>query len=354
VKLVVHPAVEPERLARIVEAARPMSVVNVQNDGEARAAIADADAFFGKLTPELLAAARRLRWVQAPTASLEHYMFTELVEHPCVLTNMRGLYSDVIADHVFGYVLCFARNFHHYIRNQLDARWAPVGGKPEGPARGGRPGRGRPEDTPGTAEASGFVTGPAHVSAVDRSHMHLGDATLGVVGLGQIGSEIARRGLAFGMRVLAVDPVQTAAPPGVAALWRLDRLSDLLGESDFVVIAAPHTPETVKLFRRAQLRQMKPTAYLINIGRGAIVDLGDLVAALRAAEIGGAGLDVYETEPLPADHPLWAMPNVILTPHVAGNSPRIAERHLAVLLENVRRFARGEPLTTVVDKRRWF
>jgi phosphoglycerate dehydrogenase-like enzyme len=340
VKLVLHPAVEPERLAKIVEAARPMAVENAQSEAEARAAIAEADAFFGKITPELLRAARRLRWVQAPTASLEHYVFPALVEHPCVLTNMRGLYSDVIADHVFGYVLCFARNFHHYVRNQLEARWAPVGGKPEG-ARD-------------PAELSGLVTGPAHVSAVDRSHLHLADATLGVVGLGQIGSEIARRGLAFGMRVLAVDPMQTAAPAGVAALWRLDRLPDLLGESDFVVIAAPHTPETVKLFRRPQFRQMKPTAYLINIGRGAIVDLQDLVAALRAAEIGGAGLDVYETEPLPPDHPLWRMSNVILTPHVAGNSPRIAERHLAVLLENVRRFARGESLTTVVDKRRWF
>jgi phosphoglycerate dehydrogenase-like enzyme len=196
--------------------------------------------------------------------------------------------------------------------------------------------------------------GPAQVGAIDRSHLHLADATLGVVGLGQIGSEVARRGLAFGMRVLAVDPVQTAAPPGVAALWRLDRLPELLGESDFVVIAAPHTPETVGLFRRPQFRQMKSSAYLINIGRGAIVDLADLVAALRAAEIGGAGLDVYETEPLPSDHPLWAMPNVILTPHVAGASPRIAERHLAVLLDNVRRFAQGEPLATVVDKRRWF
>ncbi len=339
-KLVLYPPVEPERLAKIVEAARPMTVVNAANEAEARAALGDADAFYGKITPDLLGAARRLRWVQAPTASLEHYMFPALVEHPCALTNMRGLYSDVIADHVFGYVLCFARNFHHYIRNQLDARWAPVGGKPESAGD--------------TLERSGFVTGPAHVSAVDRSHLHLADSTLGVVGLGQIGSEIARRGLAFGMRVLAVDPVQATAPTGIAALWRLDRLPDLLGESDFVVIAAPHTPETAKMFRRAQFRQMKPSAYLINIGRGAIVDLGDLVAALRAAELGGAGLDVYETEPLPSDHPLWRMPNVILTPHVAGNSPRIAERHLAVLLDNVRRFARGESLATVVDKRRWF
>jgi phosphoglycerate dehydrogenase-like enzyme len=355
VKLVIHPAVEPERLAKIVEAARPMVVVNAGDEREAGAAIAEADAFFGKLTPGLLAQARRLRWVQAPTASLEHYMFPELVEHPCQLTNMRGLYSDVIADHVFGYVLCFARNFHHYIRNQREARWAPVGGKTETPpgpvaSEAGRRSAGQVEKV----ESLGFVTGPAQVSSVDRSHLHLADTTLGVVGLGQIGSEVARRGLAFGMRVLAVDPVQTAAPAGVAALWRMDRLPDLLGESDFVVIAAPHTPETVKLFRRAQFRQMKPSAYLINIGRGAIVDLTDLVAALRAAEIGGAGLDVYETEPLPPEHPLWAMSNVILTPHVAGSSPRIAERHLAVLLDNVARFARGEPLATAVDKPRWF
>jgi phosphoglycerate dehydrogenase-like enzyme len=156
------------------------------------------------------------------------------------------------------------------------------------------------------------------------------------------------------MRVLAVDPVQTQAPEGVAQLWRPERLPELLASSDFVVIAAPHTPETYKLFRRAQLRQMKRTAYLINIGRGAIVDLADLTAALDAGEIAGAGLDVFEVEPLPADHPLWQMENVILTPHIAGYSPRIAERHLGVLLENLRRFQRGEPLLNVVDKARWF
>jgi phosphoglycerate dehydrogenase-like enzyme len=140
----------------------------------------------------------------------------------------------------------------------------------------------------------------------------------------------------------------------VDQLWRPDRLPDLLGESDFVVIAAPHTPETERLFRRPLFQQMKRTAYLINIGRGVIVDLADLVAALRAGEIAGAGLDVFETEPLPADHPLWGMENVIITPHVAGCSPRIAERHLGVVLDNVRRFARGEPLVNVADKSRWY
>src|SRR5262249_7405585 len=152
--------------------------VNAASEGEAAQAIVDADAFFGKLTAPLLAVARQLRWVQAPTASLEHFVFPELVAHPCVLTNMRGLYSDVIPDHAFSYVLCFARHLHRYIRNQLAARWEPVGGE---------------------AERSTFTAGPGTVGAIDRAHRHLADQTLGVVGLGEIGSEIARRGLAFGM-----------------------------------------------------------------------------------------------------------------------------------------------------------
>jgi phosphoglycerate dehydrogenase-like enzyme len=332
-KLVIHPPVEPERLGKIAAAAGDMAVVNAADEAEVVRALADADAFFGKITPPLLAAARRLRWVQSPTASLEHYMFPELVAHPCTLTNMRGLFSDVIADQVFGYILCFARNLHRYIRNQMSARWEPMGGEPE---------------------RVNSLSGPAFVSAIDRAHRPLTGATLGVVGLGSIGAEIARRGLVFGTRVLAVDPAQTAAPPGVAALWKPDRLPELLAGSDYVVIAAPHTPETVRLFRRPQFQQMKRSAYLINVGRGVIVDLADLTAALRAGEIAGAGLDVFETEPLPADHPLWKMENVILTPHVAGYSPHIAERHLGVLLDNIGRFRRDEPLRNVVDKARWY
>jgi phosphoglycerate dehydrogenase-like enzyme len=332
-KLVIHPPVEAARLEKIIAAARAMQVVNAVSDSDAIAAIVDADAFFGKITPPMLAAARRLRWVQTPTASLEHYVFPALVEHPCTLTNMRGLFSDNIADQVMGYVLCFARNLHLYIRNQFSAKWAPVGGE---------------------TERVGFTTGPAHVTAIDRAHKHLPDLTLGIIGLGAIGSEIARRALAFSMRVIAIDPMRESAPEGVAALWRPERLSDLLGQSDFVVIAAPHTPRTEKLFRRPQLRQMKRDGYLINIGRGAIVDLADLTAALEATEIAGAALDVFEVEPLPASHPLWRFENVILTPHVAGYSPHIAERHLGLLLDNVHRFAAGESLRNVVNKAEWF
>jgi phosphoglycerate dehydrogenase-like enzyme len=332
-KLIIHPPVEPARLERIVAAADPMLVVNAADEMAALAAIPDADAVFGKLTPPLLAAARQLRWVQSPTASLEHYLFPELIDHPCVLTNMRGLFSDVIADQVMGYVICFARNLHRYIRNQMAARWEPVGGE---------------------AARVTFAAGPGVVTAIDRAHQHLADATMGIVGLGSIGSEIGRRALAFGMRVIAVDPLQETAPAGVSILWKPERLPDLLAASDFVVIAAPHTPRTEKLFRRPQFQQMKPSAYLINIGRGAIVDLSALVAALKMGEIAGAALDVCETEPLPAEHPLWGRENVILTPHIAGYSPRIAERHLGVLLDNIRRFRDGKPLRNVVNKALWF
>lgn len=333
-KLLLSPPVDDERLIQIREAAGSMAIVNASSDDEALREIADADAFFGKMTPELLSAAGQLRWVQSPTASLEHYLFPELIEHPCQLSNMRGLFSDVIADHVMGYVLCFARNLHLYLRRQIEHRWAPVGNE---------------EMTQQT-----FLTGPAFVSPVDASHKHLSDQTLGVVGAGYIGREVCRRAAAFGMRILAVDPLCRSIEGIVDDVRQPDRLSDLLAESDFVVIAAPHTPDTEKLFRTEQFRQMKDSGILINIGRGAIVDLADLTAALEAGEIAGAALDVYEVEPLPSDHPLWAMENVILTPHIAASSPRIAERHLATLLENIRLFVAGQSPATLVDKRQWF
>lgn len=333
-KLVINPPVEAERLARITAAAGPMAVANAADEADALRHLPDADAFFGKITLRLLAAAPRLRWVQAPTASLEHYLFPELAAHPCVLTNMRGLFSDVIADQVMGYVLCFARNLHVYVLQAAGARWAPVGGE---------------------AARVAFTSGPGTVNDIDRAHRHVGGATLGVVGLGAIGREVARRGAAFGMRVAAVDPRPAEVPPEVAAVWPVEDLSRLLTESEYVVIAAPHTPRSAGMFRREQFRQMRRDAFLINIGRGALVVLDDLVAALEAGELAGAALDVFETEPLPPEHPLWRMPDrVILTPHVAGYSPLIAGRHLDVLLDNVGRFVRGEPLRNVVDKHEWY
>ncbi len=330
-KLVVSPAVSEERYAKICAAATPMTVVNARDDDQAAAEIGDADALFGYLTPRLLQAAKKLRWAQSPTASMEKYLYPELVASPVVVTNMRGIFSDVIADHVFGFILCFAKNFHVYLRQQTKGVWHMLG---------------RPEN-----ELPGYG-GPGEVHPSDCAAITLADCTLAVIGMGGIGAETARRGLAFGMRVLGVDLRAGSVPEGVT-LYSPDRLGEVLGQSDFVVIAAPHTPETYKLFNRERIRQMKKSAYLINVGRGVIVDLADLTAALQAGEIAGAGLDVYEIEPLPKDHPLWRMENVILTPHCAAASPRVPERHLQTLLDNLRRYVSGQPLLNVVDKRMW-
>src|SRR3954471_11730220 len=176
-KIVVHPAIEPERLEVLRVKAPSAEWVNAPDAATAIAAMPGADAFLGKITPELLARADGLRWVQAFTVSLEHYIFPELVAHPCVLTNMRGLFGDVIADQVMGYVLCFARNLHTYIRRQVEHRYEPVGGE---------------------AARVSNAPGPGGVNAMDQATIFLGAATMGIIGLGALGAEIARRALAFG------------------------------------------------------------------------------------------------------------------------------------------------------------
>lgn len=334
-KIVIHPAVAAERWNALRKVAPGVDWVNAASEAEAEAVMPGADALLGKITPALLARTDRLRWVQAFTVSLEHYLFEELVRHPCVLTNMRGLFGDVIADQVMGYVLAFARNLHTYVRRQLEHRYEPLGGE--------------------SARVSN-AAGPGTVGAMDRATIYLPAATMGIVGMGAIGREIARRAVAFGMAVRGVDrfPDRVSPLEGVERVDGSDRLGELLGWSDFAVIAAPQTPETTRLFDARVLAQLRHTSYLINVGRGAIVVLDDLVAALRSGRLAGAALDVFEVEPLPADHPLWDFPNVILTPHTAGYSPVIAPRHLATLLENVGRFVRGEALGNVVDKSLWF
>jgi len=311
-KFLIYPAVDENTKQEIQSVSSDAEVLNVKTENDALEIMGDVDAMYGTITPTLLARAKKLRWIQTPMAGLEHYMFPALIESDVTISNMQGIYSDQIADHVMGYVLMFARGFHIYLRRQLERRWQG-----------------------------------------DVPVIHLADATLGVIGLGGIGMAVAKRGAAAEMRVIAVDAVKTEKPDFVAALWGNDQLGDLLGESDFVVSCVPHTPETVKLIGAAQLKQMKKSAYLINISRGVVVDLPALTSALQRGEIAGAGLDVFETEPLPSNHPLWVMENVIITPHTAGVAPHTTKRRTEVLTENLRRFIAGEPLRNVVDKRRW-
>ncbi len=312
-KILIYPALPADQLAQLEAVAGEATLVNAQSEEEAIAAVADADGMIGRITPPILAAAKQLRWLQTPMAGLERYMFPELVASDLTMCNMAGIYSDIIADQVLMYILMFARGEHLLFRRQLERRWDP-----------------------------------------DVPVIHLADQTLGVVGLGGIGSEVARRGHAHAMRVVAVDARRTERPDYVDELWSTDRLDDLLDIADFLVLCVPQTPETAKLIRAPQLARMKKSAYLINISRGIVVDLADLTAALQAGEIAGAGLDVFEVEPLPADHPLWGMENVLITPHMAGDSPHVVSRRIGVIADNLRRFVNGEPLRNVIDKAMWF
>jgi phosphoglycerate dehydrogenase-like enzyme len=156
------------------------------------------------------------------------------------------------------------------------------------------------------------------------------------------------------MRVIGIDARRRDAPPGVSKLDGPEALDTLLPEADFVILTVPHTPETEGFMHRARFQRMKRSAFFINIGRGMTTRLDDLVAALRAGEIAGAALDVFEQEPLPADHALWTTPNVLITPHTAGYGPYLDDRRCQILLDNARRFLAGQPLRNVVDKARWF
>ncbi len=294
-----------------------VDVVVAEGEGDALAAIADADGVFGTLTPVLLARARKLRWLQAPQAAPPAgFYFPELAAHPLVATNLREIFNDHIGAHIMAFVLAFARGFQHYIPQQTRSQWA----KP-------------PED---------------------HGVVHLPEATMLIVGLGGIGAEAARLAAAFGMTVIGTDARRADAPPGVSEMHPPEALDDLLPRADFVVLTVPHTPATEGFFDRARFQRMKRSAFFINIGRGMTTRLDDLLAALQAGEIAGAGLDVFEQEPLPAEHALWTTPGVLLTPHMAGYGPYLNDRRYAIIHDNCVALLTGGPMRNVVDKANWF
>ena len=184
--------------------------------------------------------------------------------------------------------------------------------------------------------------------------MHLPEAVALIVGVGGIGAETARLLSAFGVDCIGVDPQRTAPPEGMRKIHPVAALDDLLPVADFVIVTVPHTPETERMFNRDRFARMKRGAFFINIGRGATTSLDDLLAALQAGQLGGAGLDVFEQEPLPPEHPLWTQPGVFITPHVALWGPYYNERRYGILEENCRRFLDGRPLSNVVNKALWY
>jgi phosphoglycerate dehydrogenase-like enzyme len=317
--LMLPPQTETTRqwAARVTAALPALRVVVAEDQAQAAREVAGAEAAFGTISPALLREARSLRWLQAPQAAPPAgYYFGDLVAHPVVVTNFREIYNDHIGAHIMAFVLAFARGLHHYLPLQLRREWKPA--------------------------------------PLDTGVVHLPESTALIVGVGGIGSETARLAEAFGVRVIGIDARRRDAPPGVFKLAGPDDLDALLPEADFVILTVPHTPETEGFMHRARFQRMKRGAFFINIGRGMTARLDDLVAALRAGEIAGAALDVFEQEPLPADHPLWTTPNVLITPHTAGYGPYLDERRYEIILDNCRRFLAGQPLRNLVDKARWF
>jgi phosphoglycerate dehydrogenase-like enzyme len=314
--VIVPPNTQPDWPEKIRAAVSDCEVHLFDSAEAAMEAIADADAAYGNIIPELFRRAKQLRWIQAPAAAPPvGYYHQELIDSAVTVTNQREIYNDHISAHIMAFVLAFARGLHRYLPQQLNRQWQRQG-----------------------LEAT----------------VYLPEATALIIGVGGIGGETSRLCAAFGMTVLGMDPRRPQAPTSMKELHRPDELHRLLPQADFVIMTVPQTPQTRGMMAAREFRLMKKTAYLINIGRGGCVILDDLVEALRGGEIAGAGLDVFQIEPLPPEHPLWTMAGVLITPHVAGVGPYLQERRTELLLENCRRFSAGQPLLNVVDKANWF
>ena len=272
-----------------------------------------ADAVIGYCSAEILEAGERLEWIQILSAGAERCVAVPAVgDRGLLITNAQRIYGPEIAEHVIAMLYAFSRGLYRYIPEQLEGRW--------------------------------------NRNAVPRDRMwELDGRTMFVVGLGGIGTEVARRAHALGMRVVATRRSSRSGPEFVDYVGLADEFSELAAEADVIVNAAPLTPETTGMFDAAFFSRMKSTAYFINIGRGRSVVTDDLVAALEAGELAGAGLDVTDPEPLPQGHPLWRLPNVIITPHIAGSSVEAVERQRTLVRENIRRYVAGEPMLSVVD-----
>jgi len=307
----------PERLteaqlAQIQTAAPDMRVVMATERAAIEGVLDAVEIAFGWFPHDLIPRAHGLRWLQEWGAGVDWLLrHPEVAELDFTLTNASGVHAIPISEQILGYLLAFARRLPDAVRAQERRAW----------------------------------------QAPKRDQLfELAGKTMLLVGVGAIGARTAIIAAALGMRVLGIRRNPAANLPGVAAIYGPDQLYELLPEADCVVLTVPLSRATQGMIGKRELRAMKPTSYLINIGRGGTIQQPALIQALREGWIAGAGLDVFEQEPLPATSPLWAMDNVIMTAHYAGLTPAYDQRALAIFLDNLRRYRAGQPLENVVDK----
>ncbi|GIV78153.1 D-2-hydroxyacid dehydrogenase [Litorilinea aerophila] len=317
-KILIHYPFEPAQIQAFQELAERLGghqVIHVTDEESAVAAAPEVEVILGHFRPAVCAAAPRLRWIQSFSTGMDKFLFPEIIEREEVqISNVAGLYASQGAEHAWALLLALARQIPLAVENRARRLWQ---------------------------------SGPV---------IQISGGTLGLIGLGGFGMEMAKRAQGYDMTILAIDPVRTEKPPFVAELRPSSRenLHDLLRRSDVVMTACPLTRETYHLIGREELALMKPTAYLINVTRGGIIDEPALVEALEKGQIAGAGLDVTEVEPLPPDSPLWDAPNLILTPHRAGASQHRPRMVFEFFLQNLERYLRGERPLNIIDKRRGF
>lgn len=303
----------PEEVAELRAAAPAVNLVPYDKE-RMMAEVVDADGVIGAITPEIIRVAKKLKWVQVGSAGVERFLTPELKNSRIVLTNCKIVQGPEIADHAFALLLALTRELNRSIPRRTQEEW----------------------------------------TTRDYRPIELFGKTAVVVGVGGIGTQIAVRAQAFGMRVIGVDPRDMPYVPFLQKSVPPDRLDTVLPEADVVFVSAPSTPQTEKMFGARQFGLMKKNSYFIVVSRGKLYDAGALANALETKRLAGAGVDVTEPEPLPKGHPLWKFENVVITPHIAGRSDGENARYLALYKENLRRFAAGEPLLNVVDKEKGY
>lgn len=278
--------------------------------------IEDADVVIAwSIKPEQFRCHRKLKWIHSPAAAVHQLMFKELVESPVLVTNAREVHGPVVAEHILAVMFALAKRLPSAMRYQRDRVWAQSKIW---------------EESPTVRELNG--------------------ATTVMLGMGTIGREFTARARALGVKVLAVREHPEKGTAGADEVFPVTQLENVLPRADYVVLGTPLTPATRGIMNAARISRMRKDAYLINVGRGPLVDDAALIAALRERRIAGASLDVFVDEPLPADSTYWDLENCLVTPHIAAITEKLWERHYALITNNLKRFLGGEMLRGLVDK----
>ncbi|HEV2987665.1 MAG TPA: D-2-hydroxyacid dehydrogenase [Candidatus Angelobacter sp.] len=307
-------------LDRLQKAFPQIQWVHLPNYERVPQEIGDTDVMIGwSIHPQQFREAHKLKWIHSPAAGIHQLLFPELINSSVVVTNSRDVHGVVVAEHAIAMVLALAKRIPQSVRYQSKKEWAQQKLWHEYP---------RPREVAG--------------------------ATVVVIGMGGIGREFTVRAKALGMRVLAVRENPANGTSGADAVYGANQLDEALPHADYVLLCTPVTPATMGMINRSRLEKMKPDAYLLNVGRGPLIDDDALLEALQARRIGGAALDVFVEEPLPPESPYWSQDNLLITPHTAAVTDKLWDRHYDLIVENMTRFLEGRPLLYEVDKKRGY